>query len=544
MLSRKPAPLVDPAAGRRRPWQNLSRFPRALRSKTPQTVEEPPPSETEDLVTWDAVTPDTPGALRRRRVLDRLGWYEIPDDTILTTTRQVVATNPALVRASQVFGGLPIGLDADTGLPWGSDPFVLYAAGAIESLSAVIVGDVGVAKSTLVKDHYCAHQLTLGRQAAVFDRKAQRRSGGVTEGEYDRLAQLAERAGLRVARIKFSRDGDGACINILDPRITRKSDRVSATVGQDELLSMVAVMAHGPLTSKERKCLDAAHSQALRTASEQGREAILSDVVDALYAPDAAAVPAPLRRLVSPDDFTRWGMDLAFDLSRFIEGDLSGLIDGPTRSADGQPLDLEADLLIIDTSALLEGSAAMVMTMAIMATFLASVWIENGRQSVLVIEEGYSAEFPDVARVFRSLAKRHRGLALLMVFVMHHLSDVPPTSPLAALFREAGVVHLFRQDKREEAEASVSMFGFVEELVAKVMTLPKGSHFLKEGAQPARPPREISHVQTALESWLTYTDDAITGSVNEPANPFTSTDDPDRAAVRFQPTPDRQGDQT
>lgn len=531
MLLRRP-PVVDPAAAQGR--KNPRRFFRWLPGARQGSEAEP----TEDLVTWDAVTPSTPRALKRNGLLDRLGWYEIPDETILTTTRQVAALNPALVRANHVFGGLPIGLDADTGLPWGSDPFVLYPD-IIQSLNAVIVGDVGVAKSTLVKDHYCSHQLTLGRQVAVFDRKSQEQDNGVAEGEYGRLARLIERAGQRVARIKFSRSGDGACVNILDPRITRKSDAVSATVGQDELLHMVAVMAHGPLTSKERKCLDAAHAQALRVAAGEGRTAILSDVVECLYRPDDDAVPGPLRgrNLVTTDDLTIWGLELAFDLSRFIEGDLSGLINGETRSADGGPLDLDADLLIIDTSALLEGTPAMMMMMAIMATFLASVWTANRRQSVLVVEEGYSAEFPDVAKVLRSLAKRGRGIGLLVVFVLHHLSDIDPSSPLAALFREAGVVHLFRQDKREDAAASVAMFGLGDDLIEKVMTLPKGSHVLKEGADPGRPPRQITHVQTALETWVTYTDHAITGGVNAPTDPFAG----DTDSGGFHPTPDQQG---
>ena len=66
--------------------------------------------------------PDARG-LRRNPVLDRLGWYEVLDrDATITSTRQVVATNPALIRSQPPFSGSPVGIDEQTGMYTGSDP--------------------------------------------------------------------------------------------------------------------------------------------------------------------------------------------------------------------------------------------------------------------------------------------------------------------------------------------------------------------------------------------------------------------------------------
>ena len=100
---------------------------------------------------------------------------------------------------------------------------------------------------------------------------------------------------------------------------------------------------------------------------------------------------------------------------------------------------------MVDTSSLQDGSVALMLVVAIMTSFISSVWSMSARQSVVVVEEGYSADFPAVASIFRSLAKRGRGVGVSLVLVLHHLSDIDTDSHLAALFRESGILHLFRQ---------------------------------------------------------------------------------------------------
>ncbi|GAA3605801.1 hypothetical protein [Microlunatus ginsengisoli] len=479
---------------------------------------------------WDDLKGPVPRGLRRYRFLDRLGWYEVADrDATITSTRQVVATNPALIRSQPPFSGGPTGLDEQTGMYVGSDPFVLYDRGIVESINVVLVGDVGVTKSSFVKNHYLQDAIYAGRQVCCFDRKRNRDRNS----EYDPSARIVEASGKRVARIRFDRAGNGARVNILDPRIIARGGDQYDTVGQDELLQMVAELLHGPLTSEERFALSAAHRQAMAGAAREGRVPVLSDVVDALFQPDLAYLPAALAASghVGAKDMLGYGLRLGFDLHGALDGTLSGLIDGPTRDADGHDLDLGAVLIVVHTSSLQDGSAALMLVMAIMSTFISSVWSMSPRQSVVIIEEGYTADFPSVAAILRSLAKRGRGVGVSLVLVLHHLSDIDTDSPLAALFRETGVIHLLRQAQLAEAKHTNDLLG-LGDLTETIQQLAKGTHILIEGRPELRPPRVVCHVRTDLDRWANYTDAAITGGADAPPGPFDEDDDAPAAGAR------------
>lgn len=490
-----------------------------------------------DNGTWEWLTGKTPAGLVRSPRRNRIGWYEAYDEPTLTTTRQVVPTMPALVGAGETYSGPPLGIDTETGQLVGSDPYTLYDLDVIQSGNVLILGDVGTAKSSTVKCHYAASMLAQDRRVCVFDRKLQLHlTDGQTvdvdsHGEYGRVATLAEKAGLTVARLVFSADGNGARINLLDPKITR-AGKQGNQVGQDDLLRMVAEVAHGrKLDTREVHCLTIAHQIATGSAAAEQRVAILSDVVEALFTLDSRAIPHEhLAELGVVDEkaVLRWALDLGISLSRYldassnpsgVDGDLSGLIDGHTQAMGGDPVNMECDLLIVDTSELPENSTELMLVMAIMATYVAAVWGRQARQSITVVEEGYAADLPMVGEVFKSLAKRNRGLGNLLVMVMHHLIDVAADSPMRALVNEVGIVHVFRQQTEEHARDVITTWSLpvsVEDLTS----LPKGAHLLIEGTDRRRRPlRRIYRLRTALDEWLTYTDDVMS-SGPPPADPF------------------------
>lgn len=446
------------------------------------------------------------GSSRRLRALDRLGWYDISDEPILSSTRQAEALNPALVAtgAGQSLAGPPLGIDLHTGRPVCADPHELYTCQPrrITAPNVAILGDIGVGKSSLAKTQYVMRPLALGRQVCVFDRK---RQDGV--GEYH---QLAGAVGGQVIRV--DRRG-GAVINLLDPRISQHdsdSDTSGGLVGQDRLLLMVAEMAHGQLSSRERAALRAAHQTALAHAQHQERVPVISDVIDALYNPTAASLPREILgetgRLTGEDMFS-WGLDLALDLDRFVQGDLSGLIDGPTQAADGSDLDLAGRLLVIDTSSLDEDSPALSLVMAIMATYLTAVWSQTPGQRLLVIEEGYHmVSLPGVADIFRSLAKRGRGIGASTVSLFHHISDVPRHSAAMSLLRECGMAHVYRQSRDDDADDAVRLFGLPAHVRDELAYLGVGHHVLRIEQET---PRYVAAVRTELEAQLSDTDAAM-----------------------------------
>lgn len=442
--------------------------------------------------------------VRRTPLFERFGWYDIVEPAPFTSTRQAEALNTALVSTHPPISGPIVGVNKQTGQPETCDPHELYAQHRVGSPNVVILGGIDMGKSRLAKCQYVVRAVAMGRQAVVFDRKIQE-----GRGEYHRAAQV-----LGGTVLRFDRRG-GTTINILDPRISitaHKDANGDDVVGQDELLEMVAEQAHGKLSSDERAALRAAHRKALSAATDAGRVAVLRDVIDALYDPDTSAIARDHlieRDWVTVRDVFEWGRRLAQDLERYLQGDLSGLIDGETQGSDGQPLDLSAPLIVVDTSALTEDSPALALVMAIMSSYLAAVWSRTPGQRLIVIEEGYhAARLRSVAAIFRALAKRGRGIGLSMVSVFHHISDVPPDSDMMSMIREAGIVHVFRQDKSDDADAVVQLFSFPAWTRPLVIELEQGEHIMKIGKEPPKP---IIGVCTSLEEWITDTRGAMAG---------------------------------
>jgi hypothetical protein len=178
----------------------------------------------------------------RRRWLSRLTggrWYELGDDPILTSTRQAIALNPALVATHPPQAGAVVGIDTQTGQYVTLDPHELYAQGRITYPNVVVLGVIGSGKSSLLKTQYVLRPLALGRRVAAFDRKLQTDSGtGDLRGEY---VSMAERVGGTV--IQFSRAA-GTRVNLLDPAIAAHGAQgVERSVGQDDLLNIAADVA-------------------------------------------------------------------------------------------------------------------------------------------------------------------------------------------------------------------------------------------------------------------------------------------------------------
>lgn len=445
------------------------------------------------------------------------GWNRPAETLMFTSTAQAAALSPALATTHPPITGWLQGQDGITHQPITASPQGMYQAGLITVPGVLIAGDVGLGKSTLMKVN-AARGIACGDLWAVFDRKRQRdhESSG-DAGEYWRLAQAV---GGQV--LTFSRDRTvGTRINILDPAI-RTAGHDDTGVGQDELLLMVATAALGvPLTAEQRYVLAAAHRAALDTARQDGRVAVLGDVIEALYRPSADAVPGPRDPvgtphltaigLVDQTVMAQWGLSLALALERLVTGDLSGLLDGETSGPNGAPVNLDAPLLVMDTSALPADSTALGLVMAVMSTYLMGRWMTMPGYKNLVVEEGYSADkLQLVPAMFRTLAKRSRGVGASVWSVFHHVSDVDDASPLVSLMRETELAFLFRQSKADDAARLVDLLNLPPSCQEILLTLPRGQYLLVRGKRI--PPTTVTQFRTSLEVWITDTDSAMRGT--------------------------------
>ncbi len=449
---------------------------------------------------------------RMKRRLARLMWDAPTTMPTFTSTRQAAALDPLLTNTRVPTFGHLYGTDLLTHQPLTGSVQALYDAGFITAPMVAIIGGIGTWKSSTVKSFYGDRALATGTRVAVFDRKIQR-EGEALGGEYTRLARVFADDAQVVA---LHRDrAIGTRINILDPAISPETSETG--VGQDELLRMVAVAAMGrELTPEEGYALAAAHRAAIVEAQAQGRVAILPDVIRALYVPHEPSIPGPRtdakpvlseRGVVDEARVTEWGLPVALGFERFMKGDLSGIIDGETAGPDGQSVDLMAQLLVIDTSALPEGSEALALMMAIISTYLMSRWAKVPGFKYLVLEEAYSADnLGAVPKIIRALVKRSRGVGAAVIAVFHHISDVTPGSALYSLIKEAGIIHIFQQDKSEDAAEAVAMFDLPADMVDTIQTLAPGMNVWKRGRLPATIARAF---RTPLEAWITDTDEAM-----------------------------------
>lgn len=466
---------------------------------------------------WQPPQPDAPPPQhvflpppRRRRLLDRWGWYEPRQQAMSTTTRQAEALNLALSSPPTSSRGLIVGTDLLSGQLVVHDPFVAYEDKLISSVNVAVVGDVGKGKSSLLKTWGCTRQLLLAnRRVVVLDKKLQ-----AGRGEYTALARF-----LGAPSIRFSVDGTGSRLNLLDPVIALGGDQIDDAghtldsterpTGQMMLLRAVLSEALArPVTEREGKALRLALVAATRDARERGRVAVIGDVVHHLLHPTAANAEA-LDRTVS--ELQDWGLDPAFALERMIEEDLAGLVDGET-SPDVN-LDHPSGITHFDISALPVEGPALRVVMVLINTWQTSMLAsrsERAEQTVNIVEEGWHVAEGSIGKVFRRNVKLSRGFGLATMTGIHHLVDFAPGSPAWSLLQEAETRFIFGQGSYDDARACVELYNLPSGTEETIMALEQGTCLLQVGS---RDPILLRHERSPREIALTDTDGALTGTL-------------------------------
>lgn len=485
------------------PWHTLIPFYGKKRSSKPKTT-----PDTEDQ---GDQTPQVHAVPRRRppmrkKWLDRWGWYELREEGAWTTTRQAEALNLATMRRPTRTQGVITGLNKLSKSLVITDPFALYGA-EIENINVAVVGDIGKAKSSLIKTVFCLRQIAAGRQVVVIDKKRQGERGG----EYTPVAEE-----LGVPSIRFRTGHGGAALNLLDSSISATGGDVEGVdpAGQNQLIAAVIedTMERG-LSETEYAALNRALRIVNARGRAEGREMTAKDLATELL--DPATADADGRRIRTfgelwDDDSRPWGRDPGLALLRLCDGDLKGLVDTPT-SPDVKAA-LEYPLVHFDVSDLPTKGPALRVVMTVINTWLANVLAarsDRHEQTLLVVEEGWHIADGSTGKVFRDNMKLSRGLGLSTVSAFHHISDLPPESPARALMKEAGVVFLYGQERVEDAAETVAMYHLPPGTEQTLMALPKGHCLVKYGS---RDPILVEHVRSAAETRITDTDAIIKGA--------------------------------
>lgn len=420
----------------------------------------------------------------------RRGWYAPLATPAPTTTRQAEVLNPAVIAAPTDDEGIIVGRDTLSSCVVAHDPFTAYAKGVVSSPNVIILGAVGAGKSSLIKTVYVLRPMILrGRRVAVIDKKNR---GG--EGEY---AEATRQMGAEPLKMLLGQGG--TCINPLDPVILH-GDGAS---GQLRLLIAVAEQANGglPLDKWEGAGLRYAHQRTLRRCEADGRDPVLADLVDnfGAFDPDQVADLSAGSR----ERLHQAAVGVKFLFEAVVSDELAGLFDGPT----SPEVRLADRLTTFDVSQLPEDGPAVSMVMAVVNVWLlGTLRRDPGWQTNFVAEEGWHLLGGPGGRLFRSNSKLARALGLSNIAAIHHTGDIPTDSPAIAMVKEAQTAHLYRQDREDDIDACVGLFGLGDSSRATLANLRNGQHLLKIGAQA---PVLVEHHRSSREKDLTDTDEAM-----------------------------------
>lgn len=427
--------------------------------------------------------------VRRSARKARRGWYAPVASPAPTSTRQAEVLNTALVAAPTDAFGIFVGRDRLSNTPVAHDPFTAYERGTITSPAVVVLGVIGAGKSSLLKTVYVLRPLILrNRRAVVMDKKDR---GG--EGEY---CETSRQLGAEPLRMVLG--GGGTTLNILDPTVLAGS----GVAGQARLLIALAELANDghELDKWEKAALRAAHRATLAQAEAEGMVPLLEHLLAQLgrLHPEFDTYSEGAKERIH-----QAGLGVHHLLAALLSDELSGLFDGPTT----KDVRLADRLTVFDVSQLPDDSPAVSMVMAV-----ANVWLlgtlrhQRGLRTNFIAEEGWDLVGGPGGRVFQRNSKLARGLGLSNIAALHHTADIPDGDPAVAMLKEAQTVHLYRQDREDDIEAVIRMYGLDSGSRGTLANLADGHHLLKIGNR-----REIhvEHVRSTLERGLTNTDEAM-----------------------------------
>jgi AAA-like domain len=279
------------------------------------------------------------------------------------------------------------------------DPWDLYRSGVLTNPNVLVVGQIGRGKSSLIKT-LVWRQLAFGRRAWIVDPK----------GEY---GPLAEACGSTPIRLE---PGGDVRLNPLDviagpacadgePDGRRRADLVCSLVGSSLGRRL------GP---SERTAIELASTAASRRVARP----TLRDVLAGLLDPDAG-LAATVR--TDPLGLAEEGRAAALELRRLVDGDLSGMFDGPT--SDG--LDLSPAVVSLDLSAVFASPALPVLMTCATAWLQALLADRPGTKRLVVVDEAWAIlRDLSTARWLQSTFKLSRSLGVANLAVVHRLSDL------------------------------------------------------------------------------------------------------------------------
>ncbi len=346
---------------------------------------------------------------------------------------QAAITAP-LVAASSIFPGIPIGRSLTDGRPFNLTP-VLVDAAVLPATNSLALGGLGSGKSTTAKIRARREILNHNHQYVVIDSFGEETAAG-------EWSSLTLACGGRVI------EAGSFTLNPCSPQFP-------ADVREQLIRSLIAAVEPGALTPQA--------THALQHALNSPKADTLGGMVDALVRPEDGRWSA--------DKLAGWGEPVAIALSRYTEGSLRGLFDGPDASLPPSNL----PIISFDFSRLDRNSPAIPALMAAIACWVEHIWLKQATAAHrhLVLEEAWQILLsPATSELIQRLLKNSRKAALSMDVVMHTLSDLG-SGRAQDLARLCEIAHIGRLGP-EEAAIVGALLGLPAWAIQKIPTLAPG----------------------------------------------------------------------
>lgn len=278
------------------------------------------------------------------------------------------------------------------------DPWNLYQS-RLTNPNILVAGQLGRGKSSFVKT-LLWRGVVFGRRAAVLDPK----------GEYGALARA-----LGVEPIRL-RPGSGTRLNPLDP------GPGAADLGPEEVarrrLTLLQSIAAAALRRDLAPIERAACRLALGAVTRSGSVPTLPQLATALLNPEQVSADE-IR--TTPTELARASHDVALELRRLCDGELSGMFDGQS-TVD---VDWDGPIVVLDLSEVPEDESLAILMACATAWIQAAVVRPGAGWRYVVLDEAWRLlHHLGTARWLRASLKLARQYGVSNVIVLHRLSDL------------------------------------------------------------------------------------------------------------------------
>ncbi|WP_431711448.1 conjugal transfer protein TraC [Glutamicibacter uratoxydans] len=346
------------------------------------------------------------GGKGRNKRFHLYGAAKVAQRFLPTTSGTGAMVYPWVAGPSLGLRGPYIGDDMYGGGAFCLDPWDLYKRGIIRGMSMIVLGSVGMGKSSCVKSFAARHVLHGRKLAVLSDRK----------GEWTPVVRWLGGSTIKVA------PGGVQRINPLDagnrPSVNSEgrllSDEEWCHMVRDRRLGLLealgAILKGRAMDSEEKRGLSLAldHVVDLR-----GDDAVLPDIVAFLLQPPAS-LTGTLRSAAE---------SLGNAFTRCTDGRLRGMFDGPSNVE----FDQELSAVSVDTSSFggTSGEVRAIVNACVGSWVEAMITNPDNGQRICVYEEGWDniSSDADLQRMVDAW-KLARHYGIFNILVLHKLTDL------------------------------------------------------------------------------------------------------------------------